>query len=65
MKQRVSLKSAWAVNPNMKLATFPRMILVNKPFRMACSPGSLWYFLQNTVGIYNIVNDDLLENAAK
>ena len=28
-----------AVNPNIKLATFTIIILVNKSFRIACSPG--------------------------
>jgi len=27
------------VNPNIKLATFTIIILVNKSFRIACSPG--------------------------
>src|SRR5258708_572019 len=37
----------WCVNPNIKLATFTRIILMNKSFRIACSPGYLWDFRQN------------------
>src|SRR5260370_23310292 len=39
----------------MKLATFTISILMNKSFRIACSPGYLWDFRQNTVGIYSRV----------
>ena len=43
-----------SVNPNMKLVTFTTSILVSKLSRTTRSPGYLWDFRQDHVGIYKL-----------
>ena len=60
------MSCCFAVNPNIKLVTFPTRILVDTSFGITCPPGYVWDFLSDTVGVYNLCpHESLIKRTLK